>query len=57
MPVKKPDTIKQFESEKEKNIKKQGKDKELKKLAVKLITDSAKYKYSYNFDWLGRPII
>ncbi len=35
----------------------QGKDKNLKDLGVKFIVDSAKYKYTYNFSWLGRPII
>lgn len=34
-----------------------GKDKELNELSTKFITDSAKYKYSYHFTWLGRPII
>lgn len=40
-----------------KSIKKMGMDKELLEMSTKFITDSAKYKYSYHFDWLGRPII
>ena len=32
-------------------------DRKLKKLALKFLIDSCKYKYSYNFNWLGRPII
>ena len=38
-------------------IEKMGKDVELHKMGNKFITDSAKYKYSYHFEWLGRPII
>ncbi|MBC8502035.1 MAG: cephalosporin hydroxylase family protein [Nitrosopumilus sp.] len=34
-----------------------GADKELNELSTKFITNSAKYKYSYHFTWLGRPII
>lgn len=34
-----------------------GADKKLNELSTKFITDSAKYKYSYHFTWLGRPII
>lgn len=49
--------IKKFEIEREKNISNQGKDKDLKKLAWQLIEQSLRHKYSYNFDWLGRPII
>lgn len=51
------DPIRLFSSEKKKNIKRLGADKRLKDLSVKFIVDSARYKYSYNFDWLGRPII
>jgi len=49
--------IKQFELEREKNIKKLSQNKKLKKLALNFYTESWKHKYSYNFDWLGRPII
>jgi len=51
------DPIKQFELEKEENIRKQGEDQSLKNLSTKFIVDSAKYQYTYNFSWLGRPII
>ncbi|MBL7001992.1 MAG: cephalosporin hydroxylase family protein [Nitrosopumilus sp.] len=34
-----------------------GEDKKLKELSTKFIIDSAKYKYSYHFTWLGMPII
>lgn len=46
-----------FKKERKENIKNLAKDKKLKLLALKFIIDSSKYKYSYNFDWLGRPII
>lgn len=49
--------IQQFENEKRNNIKKLGKDKKLKFLALKFYIDFSEYKYSYNFTWLGRPII
>ncbi|MDC0955324.1 cephalosporin hydroxylase family protein [Alphaproteobacteria bacterium] len=34
-----------------------GNDLSLKELAVRFVRDSAKHSYSYNFDWMGRPII
>ena len=34
-----------------------GNDLSLKELAVRFVRDSAKHRYSYNFDWMGRPII
>jgi cephalosporin hydroxylase len=49
--------IDQFNKEKEQNIASQGKSKELKNLGLNFITDTAHTKYSYNFCWMGRPII
>lgn len=49
--------ILQFKKNKEENIKKQGKDQELIDLGMKFIKETSKYNYSYNFSWLGRPII
>lgn len=49
--------IKQFELERRKKIKKISKNKKLKKLALDFYIDSWKQRYSYNFNWLGRPII
>ena len=34
-----------------------GSDVGLKKLGVRFVRDTAKFNYSYNFDWMGRPII
>lgn len=49
--------IKRFNSEKTKNIKIMGKNSRLKKMGFQFIEKSGRYKYSYNFTWLGRPII
>jgi cephalosporin hydroxylase len=46
-----------FENEKAENIRKQGKDPRLRSASCQWIIDTAAYKYSYNFTWLGRPII
>lgn len=51
------DSIVQFQLERKKNIKKLSQDKKLKKLALNFYIESWKEKYSYNFDWLGRPFI
>jgi len=49
--------IKKFQLEVAENIKGLGKNKKLKKLALQFTVDSLKNKYTYNFSWLGRPII
>jgi cephalosporin hydroxylase len=46
-----------FEDEKKNSIKLLGEDKTLQKSSSKWINDVSKYKYSYNFSWMGRPII
>jgi len=51
------DPIKKFELERKRNIKRLRRDENLKKIAEKFLVESWKQKYSYNFDWLGRPII
>ena len=51
------DPITEFKLFRRESLKAMSKDKELKKLALEFIVKSAKYNYSYNFDWLGRPII
>ncbi len=51
------DPITEFKSLRKKNLKEMSKDKELKKIAFEFMEKSARYNYSYNFDWLGRPII
>ena len=46
-----------FEEEKAKNIADIGRDLHIHKLSRKWITEVSRYKYSYNFTWLGRPLI
>lgn len=46
-----------FEKEKSENIKKLGLDTALQSSSKQWIAQSIKYKYSYNFTWMGRPII
>ena len=46
-----------FDKQKQKLIEKVGADKRIKKLSIDWIVRTAPYKYSYNFSWLGRPII
>jgi cephalosporin hydroxylase len=46
-----------FNKEKAENIEKFGKDEELKQLGIKFMVDTAPNKYTYNFSWMGRPII
>lgn len=49
--------IAQFRQEQIGNIRRLGKNKKLKKLGLDFTVESLRNKYSYNFDWLGRPII
>ena len=46
-----------FKQEVENSVIAQGTNKELNAAAAKFIEDSVKSRYSYNFSWLGRPII
>lgn len=55
--MKKNKIIQKFEKERERNIIAQGQDEKLKKRAVDWVKDTSKYNYTYNFSWLGRPII
>ncbi len=51
------DQISEFKLSRKENLTEMSKDKELKKIAIEFMAKSAGHKYSYNFDWLGRPII
>ncbi|RJP24570.1 MAG: cephalosporin hydroxylase [Candidatus Abyssobacteria bacterium SURF_5] len=51
------DIIEQFQKERKENIERLGKSQYLKQMGIDFIIKTAKYKYSYNFTWLGRPII
>jgi cephalosporin hydroxylase len=51
------DSIDQFNTEKKNNIEKLGSDQKLQKLGLKFLVATAPMNYSYNFTWMGRPII
>jgi cephalosporin hydroxylase len=46
-----------FEQQKLENIQKLGLDSRLRAFSKQWVVDTAPYRYSYNFTWLGRPII
>ena len=47
----------EFEAQKQKMIRRAGADERLGALSRQWIADTARYSYSYNFSWLGLPII
>jgi cephalosporin hydroxylase len=49
--------IEEFLNEKKQNIEKLGKQKNLQALGLSFLIETAPSKYSYNFSWLGVPII
>lgn len=49
--------LNKFEAEKKLNINEMVGDRELKVLTNNWLIESCKYRYSYNFTWMGRPII
>lgn len=49
--------MKSFEQEKKEYIELLGKDKQLKKDSLAWLSNASVHKYSYNFLWMGRPII
>ena len=49
--------IDQFNQEKKERIIAIGNDQSLKDIGLKFLVDTAPKKYSYNFSWMGRPII
>ncbi|MDP3465110.1 MAG: CmcI family methyltransferase, partial [Sulfuricurvum sp.] len=49
--------IEQFKRERAELIKSNGENEELKSSGLNFLTKSANVNYSYNFSWLGRPII
>lgn len=48
---------KSFELEKKQNILKLGLSEDIHSLSIKWIEQVSRMRYSYNFTWLGRPII
>lgn len=51
------DPIQQFQAERNEDIEKMGKDSDLRKKSLDWMLCADKYKYTYNFSWMGRPII
>lgn len=51
------DPIEEFKQERKRSIAEMAKDEELKRKSLEWMIHADKYKYSYNFTWLGRPII
>jgi cephalosporin hydroxylase len=51
------DPIKQFKQERAADITAMGGDEELKKKSLDWMLHADKYKYTYNYSWMGRPII
>ena len=49
--------IKDFKKQRLVNNKKMIENENLTNLSLKFLCESSKYNYSYNFDWLGIPII
>ena len=51
------DPVKAFAKEGENNVKEMGQDENLRQLSLDWMLAADKYKYTYNFNWMGRPII
>lgn len=49
--------IEQFKAEVKEGIAKQGKNNRIKKATSDFLVESINSRYSYNFTWMGRPII
>lgn len=49
--------IDNFANERKENIIRMSKDSNVNKLGLNFLCKTAQYNYSYNFDWLSRPII
>jgi len=55
--VNKLDPVEQFEAERTVDLELQGADAPLRDMSLRWMLASAKHKYTYNFSWMGRPII
>lgn len=51
------DPISQFKKERAEDVEAMAKDQELQRKSLDWMLHADKYKYTYNFTWLGRPII
>lgn len=52
-----PDPVVQFFSERDADIEAMGRDEELRRKSLDWMQHADRYKYTYNFTWMGRPII
>lgn len=52
-----PDPVSQFTAERQADIQAMGADEELRQKSLDWMLHADKYKYTYNFSWMGRPII
>lgn len=53
----KTDPVAQFFAERGADIEAMGRDEELRKKSLDWMLHADRYKYTYNFTWMGRPII
>ena len=51
------DSIEEFKRERLKSVQEMSKDEELKNESLAWMLHADRYKYTYNYTWLGRPII
>lgn len=51
------DPVALFFKERHKDINRMAEDEKLKKMSLEWMLHADKYKYTYNFTWMGRPII
>lgn len=51
------DAIKQFREQVQENIEGLSRDRDMQDLSRIWLRDTLKHRYSYNFSWMGRPII
>ena len=51
------DEVEQFDRERREAVRNLASDPELRRLSLQWMIAADKHKYSYNFTWLGRPII
>lgn len=49
--------IEEFFNERQSDISAMGKDAEMRKKSIDWMVHADRYKYTYNFTWMGRPII
>jgi cephalosporin hydroxylase len=47
----------EFEAERRRSIQRMGSDRTMRRLTKDWFEESCRHRYTYNFNWLGRPII